>query len=145
MTMNPEHADLHRLVDRLDPDQVRALRAVARQLLRPHVEQPGSGEAQAVGAESLLADEPVRDFPRPASRVRTTLLRRFRGPIIVPAPIVTEVAYFLQSELGPAVKAAFLGALARGGLIVKAPPRDRRRTVRLGRLFGESGIGPTMP
>jgi hypothetical protein len=62
MTMNPEHADLHRLVDGLNPDQVRPLRAVARQLLRPDDEQPGSGEAQAPEAESLLADEPVRDF-----------------------------------------------------------------------------------
>jgi uncharacterized membrane protein YccC len=35
MTMSPEHIDLHRMVDRLDPDQVRALRAVAQQLLRP--------------------------------------------------------------------------------------------------------------
>jgi hypothetical protein len=35
MTMSPEHVDLHRMVDRLDPDQV---------------------------PESLLADEPVRDF-----------------------------------------------------------------------------------
>ena len=30
----------------------------------------------------------------------TALFRRFRGPIIVPAPIVTEVAYFLQIETG---------------------------------------------
>jgi predicted nucleic acid-binding protein len=33
----------------------------------------------------------------------TALFRRFRGPIVVPAPIVTEVAYFLQIEPGPAV------------------------------------------
>jgi hypothetical protein len=33
--MSPEHIDLHRMVDRLDPDQVRALRTVAQQLLRP--------------------------------------------------------------------------------------------------------------
>ena len=52
------------MVDRLDPDQVRALRAVAPQLLRPSVSHPGSGEAQAPEPEpeSLLADEPVRDF-----------------------------------------------------------------------------------
>jgi len=48
------------------------------------------------------------------------LFRRFRGPIIVPAPIVTEVAYFLPIEPGPAVEAAFLDALARGELIVEA-------------------------
>ena len=50
----------------------------------------------------------------------TALFRRFRGPIIVPAPIVTEVAYFLQIEPGPVVEAAFLDALARGELIVEA-------------------------
>ncbi len=62
MTMGPEHVDLHRMVDRLDPDQVRALRAVGQQLLRLSVSHPGSGEAQAPEPESLLADEPVRDF-----------------------------------------------------------------------------------
>jgi hypothetical protein len=62
MTMSPEHIDLHRMVDRLDPDQVRALRAVAQQLLRPSVGHPGSGDALAAEPESLLADEPVRDF-----------------------------------------------------------------------------------
>jgi hypothetical protein len=60
MTMSPEHIDLHRMVDRLDPDQVHALRAVAQQLLRSSVRQPGSGESAE--PEPLLADEPVRDF-----------------------------------------------------------------------------------
>jgi hypothetical protein len=62
MTMSPEHVDLHRMVDRLDPYQVRALRAVAQQLLRPDVRHTGSGEPTAPEPESLLADEPVRDF-----------------------------------------------------------------------------------
>lgn len=63
MTMSPEHVDLHRMVDRLDPDQVRALRAVAQQLLRTGSGgSPVSGEAQDSERESLLADEPVRDF-----------------------------------------------------------------------------------
>jgi hypothetical protein len=61
MTMSPEHIDLHRMVDRLDPDQVRALRAVAQQLLRPSAGRQDAGES-VVPAESLLADEPVRDF-----------------------------------------------------------------------------------
>lgn len=60
--MSPEHVGLHRMVDRLDPDQVRALRAVAQQLLRSGGGSPDSGEAQAPEPESLLADEPVRDF-----------------------------------------------------------------------------------
>lgn len=62
MTMSPEHVDLHRMVDRLDPDQVRALRAVAQQLLRPDARHSSSSEAPASEPESLLADEPVRDF-----------------------------------------------------------------------------------
>jgi hypothetical protein len=60
MTMSPEHVDLHRMVDRLDPDQARALRAVAQQLLRPIAGHPDSDAARE--PESLLADEPVRDF-----------------------------------------------------------------------------------
>jgi hypothetical protein len=62
MTVTPEHVDLHRMVDRLDPDQVRALRAVAQQLLRATPEHPGPGGASAPESEPLLADEPVRDF-----------------------------------------------------------------------------------
>ncbi len=60
--MSPEHIDLHRMVDRLDPDQVRALRAVAQQLLRSSTGYGDSSEAQAPAPESLMADEPVRDF-----------------------------------------------------------------------------------
>src|ERR1039457_991908 len=62
MTMTPEHVDLHRMVDRLDPDQGRALRAAAQQLLPPSAGHPASGETQAPEPGSLLAAEPVRDF-----------------------------------------------------------------------------------
>jgi hypothetical protein len=62
MTMSREHIDLHRMVDRLDPDQVHALRAVAQQLLRPSAGRQDADEAAVSAADSLLADEPVRDF-----------------------------------------------------------------------------------
>jgi hypothetical protein len=55
MTVTPEYVDLHRLVDQLDPDQVRALRAVAEQMLRA---RPGGEER----SHSVLAEEPVRDL-----------------------------------------------------------------------------------
>jgi hypothetical protein len=61
MTLTPEHVDLHRRVDRLDCDQ-RVRCAVAQQLLRSGTGHGDSGEAQAPAMESLLADEPVRDF-----------------------------------------------------------------------------------
>ena len=53
MTVTPDYVDLHRMVDQLDPDQVRALRAVAEQMLR--------GRSEAPGVEPL-ADEPVREL-----------------------------------------------------------------------------------
>jgi hypothetical protein len=62
MTMTPEHVDLHRMVDQLDPDQVRALRAVAQQMLRPATGHQDADETVVPPAEPLLADEPVRDF-----------------------------------------------------------------------------------
>jgi hypothetical protein len=49
-----------------------------------------------------------------------TLFRRVRSTVIVPAPIVTEVAYFLQIDPAHAVEAVFLGPLARSELIVEA-------------------------
>ncbi|HVQ92624.1 MAG TPA: hypothetical protein VMU51_16435 [Mycobacteriales bacterium] len=36
MTAAPEYGDMHRLVDQLSPEQVRALRAVALELVRVH-------------------------------------------------------------------------------------------------------------
>jgi predicted nucleic acid-binding protein len=50
----------------------------------------------------------------------TSLFRRFRGPVIVPAPIVTEVAYFLQIEPGPRRR----GRVPRGA----GPRRTDRRS-----------------
>jgi hypothetical protein len=50
----------------------------------------------------------------------TALFRRFRGTVIVPAPIVTEVAYFLQIDPASAVEAAFPDPVARSELIVEA-------------------------
>jgi hypothetical protein len=54
----PGDVELHRIVDRLDPDRARALRAVAQQLLRPGV--------------------------RHRERACTALFRPFRGPINYP-------------------------------------------------------------
>ena len=40
MTVAPEYGELHRLVDRLTPEQVRALRAVALQFVRDESSEP---------------------------------------------------------------------------------------------------------
>jgi hypothetical protein len=66
----------------------------------------------------------------------TALFRSFRGPI------VTEVAYFLQIEPGPAVEAAFLDALARGELIVEATTaQDFARMADLVRQYADFPLG----
>lgn len=71
-----------------------------------------------------------------------SLFRRYRGPIVVPAPVVTEVAYFLQIEPGPVVEAAFLDALSRGELIVEATSReDFGRMAQLVRQYADFPLG----
>jgi hypothetical protein len=47
---SPEYSDLHRLVDRLTPDQARALRAVALQLVREEPQDSQKPSATAVSA-----------------------------------------------------------------------------------------------
>jgi uncharacterized protein len=72
----------------------------------------------------------------------TALFRRFRGPVVVPAPIVTEVAYFLQIEPGPAVEAAFLDALSQGELIIEATTaQDFARMADLVRQYADFPLG----
>lgn len=48
----PEYSELHRLVDRLTPDQARAMRAVALQLVREDRQDSQQSSAAAVGARS---------------------------------------------------------------------------------------------
>lgn len=44
------------------------------------------------------------------------LLESHPGPLLVPAPVLTEVAYFLESRVGPDAEAGFLRSLAEGEL-----------------------------
>lgn len=42
------------------------------------------------------------------------LLATYQGPLVVPTLVVTEVAYLLESRLGPEAEVRFLGDLASG-------------------------------
>jgi predicted nucleic acid-binding protein len=47
------------------------------------------------------------------------VLGRYRGPITVPAPIITEVAFLVQRDAGSEAEAQFLESLVRRELIVE--------------------------
>jgi len=53
MTVAPEYGELHRLVDRLTPEQVRALRAVALQFVRGESSEPPPELEVGVAARRL--------------------------------------------------------------------------------------------
>lgn len=59
MAMSPERADLHAMVDSIPVRCTRCAPSPSR-LLRPGAGRPGTAEAAAAPAESVLADEPVR-------------------------------------------------------------------------------------
>ena|SRR5450432_1135187 len=52
------------------------------------------------------------------------LLEHESGPLIVPAPDLTEVCYLAATRLGPTVEATFLDALASGELHLEATTKD---------------------
>jgi predicted nucleic acid-binding protein len=69
-------------------------------------------------------------------------LTRYRGPIIVPAPVITEVAYLTAQGAGPEVEAAFLDSLARGELTVESTTdTDFARMAELVRQYADFPLG----
>jgi hypothetical protein len=62
MTTSPEHVDLHRMVDRLDPDQFVRCVPSHSSCYAPTSGTPTPARPRPPEPESLLSDEPVRDF-----------------------------------------------------------------------------------
>jgi predicted nucleic acid-binding protein len=78
------------------------------------------------------------------SRHRTCLdlLERHEGPLLVPAPVLTEVCYLLESRSGPKAEAAFLRALHRGELVlVDLVPADLARMADLVETYSDMPLG----
>ena len=70
------------------------------------------------------------------------LLSGFAGPLLVPAPVVTEVCYMLESRRGPELEAAFLDDLAEGVLELVALERaDVARMAELVRTYHDLPLG----
>jgi uncharacterized protein len=71
-----------------------------------------------------------------------TVFRHYRGPIVIPAPVITEVAYFLQIKPGPAVEAAFLESPAQHEFEVEATTdEDFARMAELVRQYADFPLG----
>jgi predicted nucleic acid-binding protein len=71
-----------------------------------------------------------------------SLLESEPGPIIVPAPILTEVCYLAASRLGPQAEAAFLESLATGELQLETTTTgDLSRMAELVRTYADFPLG----
>jgi predicted nucleic acid-binding protein len=71
-----------------------------------------------------------------------SLLESEPGPLIVPAPILTEVCYLAASRLGPQAEAAFLESLASGELHLEATTTgDLARMAELVRTYADFPLG----
>jgi predicted nucleic acid-binding protein len=72
----------------------------------------------------------------------TDFLGRYRGPIIVPAPIITEVTFLIQRDAGSEAEAQFLDSLVRRELIVEdLSIADYQRMAALVRQYADFPLG----
>ena len=70
------------------------------------------------------------------------LLTEEPGPLLVPALVVTEVAYFLQGRIGPAAERAFAASLRLGELLVEpVEPADWERIDELLATYADLPLG----
>jgi hypothetical protein len=70
------------------------------------------------------------------------LLSGAPGPLLVPALVVTEVAYFLATRAGPGAEQIFAGAIRDGDLNVEpVEPRDWPRICDLVAEYGDLPLG----
>ncbi|PZS22185.1 MAG: VapC toxin family PIN domain ribonuclease [Pseudonocardiales bacterium] len=70
------------------------------------------------------------------------LLAHASHPLVVPALVVTEVAYFLADRLGAAAERAFASSLQAGELLMEpVEPADWQRIVELLGQYEDLGLG----
>lgn len=63
------------------------------------------------------------------------------GPYIVPAAILSEIAYLVEDRLGPKVLDALLADLESGALAFDCGDRDWERIRALARRYADLGLG----
>jgi uncharacterized protein len=84
------------------------------------------------------------DRSDPNHRRCAELLTRARGPLLVPALVVAEVAYLIGGRLGAKAELAFARALASGELVVgPLEPSDLARVTELVEQYLDLPLGMT--
>lgn len=74
--------------------------------------------------------------------VCTALLRRASRPLLVPALVVTEVAYLLVDRIGADAEVAFAKSISSGELLVEpVSPRDWERILELVARYRDMALG----
>jgi uncharacterized protein with PIN domain len=69
----------------------------------------------AVDTNVLLA---AADRDEPRHGACAEILRRYRGELVVPAPVVAEASWMIEPRLGPAAEVRFVRAVANAELVV---------------------------
>jgi predicted nucleic acid-binding protein len=92
-----------------------------------------------VDAGPLYAAAARRD--RDHARCAALLRAHAGAPLVVPALVVTEVAYLIGDRLGGAAEAAFARALRDGELLVEPPTQDWARITQLCETYADLPLG----
>jgi predicted nucleic acid-binding protein len=88
---------------------------------------------------ALLAAINDRDPLYPAC---VALLRNTRPPLLVPAPVIVEIGYFLQERVGPHAEAAFLRSITAGHIQLLHPEHaDLERAADLVERYADFPLG----
>ena len=70
------------------------------------------------------------------------LLRRLRGELIVPAPVVPETAWLIESRLGAVAEGRFLRLVTTGELsVIDLTMSDYERCIALIETYATLGLG----
>jgi len=81
-----------------------------------------------------------RDEPR--HRDCAEVLRAHHGELVITAPVVAETAWMIESRLGPAAEARFLGLVTTGELeVIDLTLDDYARCVELIETYADLGLG----
>jgi hypothetical protein len=93
----------------------------------------------AVDTNVLLA---AADRDEPRHGACAEILRRYRGELVVPAPVVAEASWMIEPRLGPAAEVRFVRAVANAELVVAdLTGADYARCAELIDQYSDMGLG----